>query len=103
MFTPPLYPNNQRVLVHSFGDPQNYSHFGTVKGIALDHITKIYIVQLDPDSPWEWPYECITVPEGCLLKIPFEHLEGENVDSKDCPVCKIIRKTKWKIPADGIV
>lgn len=64
----PLLPNNQKILIHSFGD--DLTHTGRIKGLIMDHITKIYIVELDPGNPWDHSYDCISCPEGCLTPQP---------------------------------
>jgi hypothetical protein len=88
-----LLPNKTKVLIHSFGH-DGKTHTGTIKGIAFDHITKIYIVEMDPNNPWDHPYDSITVPEGCLLKYPFEH---EECTINNCRACKIIQTANWKV------
>lgn len=57
--------NNQRVLIHSFGD--GIEHTGTIKGISWK-VGEIYcyIVQLDKPDPWNADWDCIVVPNGCL-------------------------------------
>lgn len=66
-----LLKNGQSVMVHSFGD--GIEHPGTICGLSLNDITKIYIVRLEQPNPWTWQYDCITVPEGCLKIVERNH------------------------------
>ena len=63
-----LLVENQRVTIHSFGDGK--SGTGKIRGLAMDYITQIYIVEIDQPSPWEHDYTCINVPRGCITIIP---------------------------------
>jgi len=60
--------NNQRVIIHSFGD--GIEHTGTIKGISWQVAeTSCYIVQLDKPDPWNSEWDCISVPVSCLRAI----------------------------------
>ena len=60
------YNNGDRVIIHSFGD--GFEHPGTVRGVAFEFAGNpdIYIVEMDKPDPWNSPWDCITVPNGCL-------------------------------------
>jgi hypothetical protein len=64
-----MFNKNDRVLIHSFGDGK--SHKGTIRGISVNMapVVVIYIVELDPNNPWESEFDFITVPTACLTLI----------------------------------
>lgn len=62
-----MYKNQDRVIIHNFGD--GIEHTGTVVGLAFEfpgEFGNIYIVEMDQPNPWKHPWDCITVPVGCL-------------------------------------
>lgn len=63
-----LLQEGKRVEIHSLGPyyPDRFCCLGTIVGISVNDVTKIYIVQLDNPSDMHSNYSCVTIPEACL-------------------------------------
>lgn len=64
-----MFKNGDKVLIKDCG-PEIDGITGRIVGIAVDHIVKIWIVQVDKPARipgWEW--ECATFPGSCLERI----------------------------------
>ena len=62
-----LLKEGQKVTIHSLGP--NYPVFnptGTIVGLAVNDVVKIYIVKLDKLEDLSSDYSCIVIPESCL-------------------------------------
>lgn len=63
------FVNGDRVKFHSTSDDELDSLVGTVTGLVSQFPeTAFYVITLDQRYS-KWPWDCITIPEGCISPI----------------------------------
>lgn len=59
------FANGDRVFVYNIDD-SNKEWPGTIRGKSMHHIIDSYIVWMDEPINANYPYDCISITEGCI-------------------------------------
>lgn len=63
------YLEGDKVFVHSLGKGHEGKEYrGIIRGLAVSHITEIWIVELVDPICADYGYSCCTMPSACLRK-----------------------------------